>query len=143
MSKQFYWPGAINRIEPLNGVIFTLPTNKMLNFTRIDNSFMEKMFLAMWSCVQWQGDTSILDAHLLIIALEIGNSWIFHLSMFTHFVYRTPLPWNTQQKSESIVENNTNALCKISIAEGNLNHKISLNGVKNFNLGIWKNFGCV
>jgi hypothetical protein len=35
---------------------------------------MEKMFLAMWSFVCWQGDTSILDANLLIIALEIGTS---------------------------------------------------------------------
>jgi hypothetical protein len=32
--------------------------------------------------------------------------------------------------------NNTNALCKISVAVGNLNHKILLNGVKNFNSGI-------
>jgi hypothetical protein len=31
------------------------------------------MFLAMWSLVHWHGDTSILDAHLLIIALEIGH----------------------------------------------------------------------
>jgi hypothetical protein len=46
----------------------------MLNFSRIDNSYMEKMFLAMWSFIHWQGDTSILDAHLLIIALEIGTS---------------------------------------------------------------------
>jgi hypothetical protein len=58
----------------LNGVIFTLPTNKMLCFSRIDNSYMEKMFLAMWSFVHWQGDTSILGAHLLLIALEIGTS---------------------------------------------------------------------
>jgi hypothetical protein len=35
---------------------------------------MEKMFLAMGSFVHWQGDTSILGAHLLIIALEIGIS---------------------------------------------------------------------
>jgi hypothetical protein len=62
------------KIEPLNGVIFTLPTNKMLNFSRIDNSYMEKMFLAMWSILHWQSGTSILDAHLLIIALEIGTS---------------------------------------------------------------------
>jgi hypothetical protein len=36
------------------------------------------------------------------------------------------------------VENNTNALRKISVAVGNLNHKILLNGVKNFNMGICK-----
>jgi hypothetical protein len=60
--------------EPLNGVIFTLPTNKLLNISRIDNSCKEKKFLAMWSFVHWQGDTSILDAHLLILALEIGTS---------------------------------------------------------------------
>jgi hypothetical protein len=35
---------------------------------------MEKMFFAMWSIIHWQGDTSILDAHLLIITLEIGTS---------------------------------------------------------------------
>jgi hypothetical protein len=62
-----------NGLEPLNGVIFTLPTNKMLNFSRIDNSCMEKKFLAMWSLVHWQGDTSILEAHLLTIALESGT----------------------------------------------------------------------
>ncbi len=27
------WPGAIKKIDPLNGEIFTLPTNKMLNFS--------------------------------------------------------------------------------------------------------------
>jgi hypothetical protein len=48
-------------------------------------------------------------------------------------VYRTPLPWITQQKSKRIVESNTNELRKISVAVGNLNHKILLNGVKNFN----------
>jgi hypothetical protein len=65
----------LKKIEPLNGVIFTLPTNKMLNYSRIDNSYyMEKMFLAMWSFVHRQGDANILDAHLLIIALEIGTS---------------------------------------------------------------------
>ncbi len=32
----------LKNIEPLNGVIFTLPTNKMLNFSQIDNSYMEK-----------------------------------------------------------------------------------------------------
>jgi hypothetical protein len=36
------WHGAIKKIEPLKGVIFTLPTNKVLNFSRIDNSYMEK-----------------------------------------------------------------------------------------------------
>jgi hypothetical protein len=46
----------------------------MLNFSRVGNSYMEKLLLAMWSLVHWQGDTSILDAHLLIIALEIGTS---------------------------------------------------------------------
>jgi hypothetical protein len=61
------------KIEPLNDVIFTLPTNKMLNFSRIVNSCMEKMFLAMWSFVHWQCDTSILYAHLLITPLEIGT----------------------------------------------------------------------
>ena len=71
------------KIESFHGVIFTLPTNKMLNFWRIDNSYMKKMFLAMWSFIHWQGDTSKLDAHFLIIALEIGTSWIFHLSTFT------------------------------------------------------------
>ena len=117
-----------NGMEPLNGVIFTLP--------------MEKMFLAMWSFLHWQSGTSILDAHLLIIALEVGTSWIFHLSKFTllsteiHYI----VPWITQQKSKWIVESNTNALRKISVAVGNLNHKILLNGVKNFNLGIWKIF---
>ena len=74
---------SIKKIERSNGVIFTLPTNKMLNFSRIDTSYIEKMFLAMWSFVHWQGDTSILDAHLLIIAVEIGTSWIFHLTTFT------------------------------------------------------------
>jgi hypothetical protein len=77
-------------VEPLNGVIFTLHTNKM-----------EKMFLAMWSFVHRQGDTSLFDAHLLIVALEIGTSWIFHLTMFTlAVVYRSPLSWNTQQISK-------------------------------------------
>jgi hypothetical protein len=33
------------------------------------------------------------------------------------------------------MENNANELRKISVAVGNLNHKILLNGVKNFNLG--------
>jgi hypothetical protein len=28
----------LQKIEPLNGVVFTLPTNKMLNFSRIDKS---------------------------------------------------------------------------------------------------------
>ena len=98
------------------------------------------MFLAMWSFLHWQSDTSILDAHLLIIALEIGTSWIFHLSTFYTVVYRTPLLWITQQKSKWIVESNTNALRKISVAVGNLNHKILLNDVKNFNSGIWNFF---
>ncbi len=53
-------------------------------------------------------------------------------------VYRIPFPWNTQQKSKWIVENNTNASRKISVAVGNLNHKMLLNGAKNFNLGIWR-----
>jgi hypothetical protein len=35
---------------------------------------MEKMFLAMWSFVHRQCNTSILEAYLLIIALEIGTS---------------------------------------------------------------------
>jgi hypothetical protein len=65
---------SIKKIEPSNGVIFTLPTNKMLNFSRIDTSYIEKMFLAMWSFLHWQSGTSILDAHLLIIAVEIGTS---------------------------------------------------------------------
>ena len=80
-------------------------------------------------------DTSILETHLLIIKLEIGTSWIIHLS---NFILMSTLPWNTQRKSKWIVENNTNALRKIRVAVGNLNNKILLNGVKNFNFGIWK-----
>jgi hypothetical protein len=47
----------------------------MLNLNLIeDNSYMEKMLLAMWSFVHWQGDSTIFGRPFLIIALGIGTS---------------------------------------------------------------------
>jgi hypothetical protein len=65
----------LRKIEPLNGVMFTLPRNKMLNLV--------ELLIHMWKrCSLPRGalfigrvaDASVLDVHLLITALVIGTS---------------------------------------------------------------------
>jgi hypothetical protein len=87
----------LKKIEPLNGVIFTLPTNKMLKFSRIDKPYMEKMFVELPSLAEWYKHFGrpFVD--------NCTGNW--HLKNFPSqyvytVVYRTPLPWITQQKSK-------------------------------------------
>jgi hypothetical protein len=69
--------------EPLNGVIFTTSTKKVLNTILIYTTHMAMMFLAMWSNFTMLSKTQILDASVMIITLEVGTSPILHLLILT------------------------------------------------------------
>jgi hypothetical protein len=69
--------------EPLNGVIFTTSTKKVLNTNLIYTTHMAMMFLAMWSNFTMLHKTQILDVSVMIITLEVGTSPILHLLILT------------------------------------------------------------
>jgi hypothetical protein len=84
----------------------------------------------VWSFLQWQGNTSILDARLLMIALEVGTSGILHISTFTLLIKELHYHKTHHKNLNEMVEKYY-CIRKTSLAVGNLNHKILLNSEKN------------
>ena len=72
----------LKKIEPLNGVIFTTSTKKVLNIILITASHTAMTFLAMCTYFPLLCKTGILEAAVLLNALDVGTSEILHISNF-------------------------------------------------------------